>query len=121
MSCPNCGKECVLDANFCSACGTALGARDQGAVNQSSAWQAGYQAGSYRGPRIVRPRSPRLIAGVCSGFALHYGWDVAVTRILFAILTVFTFPVGVIFYIAAWMMLPDALYSLPAQSAQPLR
>jgi len=97
MYCPYCGKEFVPGANFCSSCGKA----------------PSFQTNPYQQPRIVRPRSPRAIAGVCSGFALHYGWDVNLTRILFAVLTFFTFPIGVLLYIAAWIILPDSQYSLP--------
>jgi phage shock protein C len=96
MFCPYCGKEFAPEANFCSACGKA----------------PAYQANSPQ-PRIVRPRSPRVIAGVCSGFALHYGWDVNLTRVLFTVLTIFTFPIGLLLYLAAWIILPDSQYSLP--------
>jgi phage shock protein C len=99
MFCPHCGKELPLEANFCTACG-----RGPAATPASA--------------RIVRPRSPRIIAGVCSGFALHFGWDVTVTRVLFALLCCFTFCVGVLFYIAAWIMLPDAQYALPPNIQQ---
>jgi len=97
MFCPYCGKEFAPDANFCSACGKA----------------PAYQANPYPQPRIVRPRSPRVIAGVCSGFALHYGWDLNLTRILFSVITFFTFPIGVLLYLAAWIILPDSQYTLP--------
>lgn len=98
MYCPHCGKEFAPGANFCSACGRAPGF---------------YATPHQQGARIVRPRSPRLIAGVCSGFALHYGWDVVVTRVLFAVLTVLTFPLCVLLYIAAWIVLPDSQYVVP--------
>jgi phage shock protein C len=55
-----------------------------------------------------------LIAGVCSGFALHYGWDVTITRIVFAVLTLLTgIWLGVILYIVGWVLLPDAQFTLP--------
>ncbi len=98
MFCPHCGKEFAPESNFCSACGKA----------------PGFDAGPYRSARIVRPRSRRLIAGVLSGFALHYGWDLVVTRILYVVLTIFTFPLGLIVYLAAWLLMPDAQYGLPA-------
>ncbi len=97
MYCPHCGQAITPDARFCSACG----------ANRVPAVAPA--------PRpIVRPRSPRLIAGVCSGFALHFGWHVAVTRILFAVLTCVTSGIGLLVYIAAWVILPDAQYALPA-------
>lgn len=99
MYCSYCGKECAADANFCPACGKA----SRNATN---------------GPRpatIVRPRAPRVIAGVCSGFAVHFGWDLMWTRILFTVFTFFTSGVGVILYLIAWVILPDGLYALPPQ------
>ncbi len=96
MYCPHCGQAITPDARFCSACG---------------ANRVPFGASAER--RIVRPRSPRLIAGVCSGFALHYGWNIAVTRILCVVLTCFTSGIGILFYIAAWVILPDAQYALP--------
>ena len=100
MFCPHCGKPFSPDANFCPHCGTA----------------STHQPFPSAGPavRIVRPRNPRMIAGVCSGFALHYGWDLVVTRVIFSVLTLFTgFWLGLIVYIAAWVILPDAQYVLP--------
>jgi phage shock protein PspC (stress-responsive transcriptional regulator) len=45
---------------------------------------------------------------------LHYGWDVVLTRVLFAVLTLLTgLWLGVILYIVGWVMLPDAQYTLP--------
>jgi phage shock protein C len=103
MFCAHCGKQFTPDANFCPNCGAV-------STHQSFA-----STGPQR--RIVRPRHPRLIAGVCSGFALHYGWDVMLTRVIFAVLTLVTaFWLGVILYVAAWVVLPDAQYTLPPTS-----
>ena len=88
MFCPHCGKESLVEANFCSACGTPR------------------LAPTTAGPRIVRPRHPRMLAGVCAGFAIHYGWKVATVRILFAIFTCLTSGAGVLVYLALWILLP---------------
>ena len=96
--CPNCGKQFAPDANFCSACGAVASGQPGAPTHQA---------------RIVRPRSPRMIAGVCSGFAIYYGWDVALVRILFAVFTCFTSGFGILLYIAAWVIMPDAPYALP--------
>ncbi len=98
MFCPRCGKQSPLDANFCSACGaTALPAPGPSAP----------------AVRIVRPRSPRMIAGVCTGLSIHFGWDVSLLRILFALGTIFTGGLGLVLYVAAWLLIPDAPYALP--------
>jgi phage shock protein C len=54
-------------------------------------------------------------AGVCAGFALHYGWDLNLVRIITALVIVLT-GVGIIAYLAAWVIIPEAPYSLPAKS-----
>lgn len=97
MFCPQCGKENTPDANFCPACGTALVRR----------------VGTSPADPIVRPRYPRMIAGVCSGVALHYGWQVSLVRILLVVFTLMTGGLGVIVYLAAWVLLPDGPFTLP--------
>ena len=96
--CPQCGKQFVPDANFCSACG-AHALPSPPAISIAS--------------QIVRPRHPRMVAGVCSGIAIHYGWDVALVRILYAIFVCLTLSTGLVVYAAAWLLLPDAQYALP--------
>jgi phage shock protein C len=99
MFCAHCGKEADFSARFCSSCGASL--------SRSAARRQG---------RIERPRSPRLIAGVCLGFAIHYGWDVSLVRILSLVFIVATSGLGVLLYLAAWIILPDAQYALTSQS-----
>jgi phage shock protein C len=53
-----------------------------------------------------------MIAGVCSGFALHYGWDLSLVRVVTALMIVLT-GVGLFAYLAAWIIIPEAPYSLP--------
>ena len=101
MYCSHCGKQSTQGANFCSACGAPAGPRP--AYLQES--------------KIVRPRYPRWIAGVCSGVAIHYGWNVAWFRILMVVFTLITGGSGVLVYLAAWILLPDAPYALPRPTA----
>lgn len=98
--CPQCGTQFAPNAKFCSACGAV----------------AAPVVASVRQTRIVRPRSPRMIAGVCSGVAIYNGWDVALVRILFAVFVCLTTGIGLIAYIAAWVLLPDAQYALSSES-----
>jgi phage shock protein PspC (stress-responsive transcriptional regulator) len=56
-----------------------------------------------------------MIAGVCAGFALHYGWNRNLVRILTALVALFT-GVGAIAYLIAWVIIPEAPYALPAKS-----
>lgn len=98
MYCSHCGKPTDDTARFCPACGAPLG------------WTATQRA-CYPG-QLTRPRHPRMIAGVCSGFALHYGWDLTLTRFLCALLIICT-GVGLIAYLLAWIIIPEAPYVLP--------
>lgn len=57
--------------------------------------------------RLTRS-SNRIIAGVCAGLAEWLGWDTALVRILFLILTLFSagFP-GILAYIILWIVMPE--------------
>lgn len=104
MFCANCGKEYAAESNFCSSCGAAV-------VSAPPPLP-------FIRVQMVRPRHPRMIAGVCSGLALHYGWDLTVVRLVAVALTVLTSGFGVLAYIAAWIIIPDGLYSLPVGTQQ---
>jgi len=55
--------------------------------------------------RLVRTRSGRMVAGVCSGIAEYTGIDVNVVRVVFAVLGLLAW--GVLIYLAAWIVLPE--------------
>ena len=55
---------------------------------------------------LYRSRN-RMIAGVCAGFAESFDFDVTLVRLLYAIATIFTAFSGVIFYIIAWIVIPQ--------------
>jgi phage shock protein C len=57
-----------------------------------------------------------MIAGVCAAFALHYGWDLNLVRVLTAVVTFFSGGTGVLLYLVAWVVIPEAPYALPANS-----
>jgi phage shock protein PspC (stress-responsive transcriptional regulator) len=56
-----------------------------------------------------------MIAGVCAGFALHYGWNLNLVRVITALVALFT-GVGAIAYLVAWVVIPEEPYVLPAKS-----
>jgi phage shock protein PspC (stress-responsive transcriptional regulator) len=101
MFCSHCGKEMDPAARFCPACG---------ATTPSVVADRGPFPG-----QLTRPRYPRMIAGVCSGFALHYGWDLSLVRVVTALTIVLT-GVGLFAYLAAWIIIPEAPYALPDSS-----
>jgi phage shock protein C len=102
MYCSYCGRQIDPAARFCSSCGAAC--------------QPGMYARAPLMGQLVRPRYPRVIGGVCSGLALHYGWDVTTVRLVWVLCVLFG-GTGVLAYIIAWIVIPEAPYALPGGSA----
>src|ERR1700730_13415886 len=102
MFCSQCGKQLAPDSRFCPSCGTAYTPGNPGAYPPAPAPSS----------QLMRPRSPRVIAGVCSGIALHYGWDVSLVRLIW-VLCVLCAGTGVLAYLIAWIVIPEAPYALP--------
>ncbi|MCG8411749.1 MAG: PspC domain-containing protein [Bacteroidales bacterium] len=57
--------------------------------------------------KLTRSQKQCLIAGVCSGIAEYLGWDIALVRILYFILSICStvFP-GVLIYLILWIVMP---------------
>jgi len=51
--------------------------------------------------------SDRWLAGVCSGIANYFGWDVAILRLVYLVLTLCTAFSGIIIYIILWIYMPE--------------
>ncbi len=89
MYCNACGKSIVDDASFCSYCGNVVG-------NPPVAKQ------------LIRLRSDRKIAGVCSGLAKYLDLDVSLVRILWFFITFISGIVpGIVAYGLAWVIIPE--------------
>jgi phage shock protein C len=56
--------------------------------------------------RLVRRLDGRMVAGVCSGAADYFGIDVNLVRLGFVLASFFGF-IGVLAYLAAWVILPE--------------
>jgi phage shock protein PspC (stress-responsive transcriptional regulator) len=52
--------------------------------------------------------SDKVIAGVCAGLANYFGWDPALVRILYLLISIFSaaFP-GILVYIVLWIVMPE--------------
>ncbi len=50
----------------------------------------------------------QVIAGVCAGIAEYFGWDIALVRIVYLVVSIFSaaFP-GIIVYIIFWIVMPE--------------
>ncbi len=58
--------------------------------------------------RLYKIREGAMIAGVCNGLAAFSGMDVTVLRVLFALVTVFSFGTGALIYLLLALLLPTA-------------
>ncbi len=57
--------------------------------------------------RLHRSRSDRMLGGVCGGLAESLGVDATLLRIGLVALTLLGAGLGVVLYIAAWILLPE--------------
>ena len=56
--------------------------------------------------RLTRSTTDKWLAGVCGGIAENFGWDVAILRIVYVVLTTCTAFCGVLVYILLWICMP---------------
>jgi phage shock protein PspC (stress-responsive transcriptional regulator) len=61
-----------------------------------------------RGFRLHRSRTDRMLGGVCGGLAESLDVDVTLLRIGLVALTVVGGGIGAVFYVAAWILTPEA-------------
>lgn len=55
---------------------------------------------------LRRPRSGRIIGGVCAALARRFGWDVTLVRVLAAASILLPGP-QVLIYVIAWLVIPS--------------
>lgn len=58
--------------------------------------------------RLTRSVDDRRIAGVCAGIAKYMGWDVALVRVGYVLLSIASvgFP-GLLVYLIMWVVVPE--------------
>ena len=56
--------------------------------------------------RLTRGSS-KVIAGVCSGIAKHFGWDPVLIRVLFLV-AFLGFGTGLLLYLILWIVMPKS-------------
>jgi phage shock protein PspC (stress-responsive transcriptional regulator) len=57
-------------------------------------------------PTLYRHPTDALVGGVCGGIADYFGWDPALVRILWVVLTFASGGGGLLAYLALWILLP---------------
>jgi phage shock protein C len=100
MYCNACGKTIAEDGRFCSYCGNVVGIPPTP-------------------KKLMRSRSDRKIAGVCSGLAHYLDLDVSLVRILWFFITLACGIVpGLVAYVLGWIIIPEGPFLLPVASSQ---
>lgn len=65
---------------------------------------------------LRRPRTGRVIGGVCAALARRFGWDVTVVRVLAVVLLLLPGP-QLIIYVVAWIVIPNEPAAQPVAAA----
>jgi phage shock protein PspC (stress-responsive transcriptional regulator) len=85
--CAYCAEEIRAEAVKCRYCGSSVSGRAL-----SGTW--------------YRSRTQRRIAGVCGGLADEFGISVTVLRLAFVLAALMSWGVGVVVYLALWVVMP---------------
>nr|WP_325288372.1 PspC domain-containing protein [uncultured Bacteroides sp.] len=57
--------------------------------------------------KLRRPRTGRMLAGVCAGIANYFALDPTVIRVVYTLATIFTVFSGVIIYLLLMLIIPE--------------
>jgi phage shock protein C len=64
--------------------------------------------------RLYRSRNERIFGGVCGGLGGHIEVDPNIIRLVWVIVTLISLGIGLIVYLAAWIIIPES----PDESTQ---
>jgi phage shock protein PspC (stress-responsive transcriptional regulator) len=67
---------------------------------------------------LRRPRTGRVIGGVCAALAHRFGWSVTVVRFLFVVSILLPGP-QVLIYLLAWLIIPGEESAAPVAQRAP--
>jgi phage shock protein C len=100
MICNHCKRELTEHSNFCYYCGAPQHLAPSVAPIQK---------------RLMRSSVDCKIAGVCGGIAEYMDVDPTVVRLVWVLVSFFSGIVpGLIAYLVAWLVMPQALLPVPA-------
>jgi phage shock protein PspC (stress-responsive transcriptional regulator) len=57
-------------------------------------------------PRLYRPRTGRMLGGVCAGLALRFGTSATTMRLIFLLSCLLPGP-QIVVYVLLWVLLPS--------------
>jgi len=57
--------------------------------------------------RLYRSKTRRMLGGVCGGLGEYLEIDPTIIRLVWAVLTLFTWGIWLLAYIIAWIIIPD--------------
>lgn len=57
--------------------------------------------------RLYRSRSNRMVSGLSAGLGDYIGMDPTIVRLIFALSSIFLFPVPVIIYLVMMLVVPE--------------
>ena len=102
-TCPYCAEEIRSEAMKCRYCGSLV------------------EPGSALSRTWYRRRHGKMIAGVCAGLAEQFGISVTIIRLAFLLSALLGGGVGIIIYLALWVVMPYRDYDgrEPAASPRP--
>ncbi len=63
--------------------------------------------------RLYRSRSDRMFSGLCAGIGQYIGVDPTVVRALFALSSIFLFPMPIVVYLVLMFVVPEEPVSGP--------
>ena len=69
--------------------------------------------------RLYRSRKDRMLGGVCAGLGEHIDVDPTVIRLVWAVVTVISIGFGLLVYILAWILIPEAPDESTTQTSVP--
>ncbi len=69
--------------------------------------------------RLYRSRKDRMLGGVCAGLGEYIDVDPIVIRLVWAVVTVISIGFGLIVYILAWILIPEAPDESTTQTSVP--
>lgn len=57
--------------------------------------------------RLYRSRKERMLGGVCGGLGEHIDVDPTIIRLVWVVVTLLSCGIGILFYLIAWIIIPD--------------